>query len=52
MDLEGDLDLSRAEDQRNMASIPTKTEMVEMFAKLENSIKTEFQTLGQIWGTY
>lgn len=40
-DTEGELDLRKMEEQSNIAPIPTKLEMMEMFAKLENSIKSE-----------
>lgn len=35
------LERSMMEEQRNFALIPTKPEMLEMFSKLENSIKSE-----------
>lgn len=41
----GELDFSKMEEQRNLASIPTKTKMLEMFAKLEILIKMENSNL-------
>lgn len=45
LDLEGEPDSSIIEDQRKMALIPTKTQMLEMFEKLENLIKAEISNV-------
>lgn len=42
---EGELEITRLEDQRIEAQFPTKGEILEMFKRLENSIKTEINML-------
>lgn len=41
INIESQLESSKMEEQRINAQIPTKMEMIEMFAKLENSIKRD-----------
>lgn len=50
LDLEGEPEISIREDQRKMALIPTKTEMSEMFEKLEKSIKAEISNVNTDMG--
>lgn len=42
---ESELEISKMEEQGAGIQIPTKLEMTDMFARLENSIKTEISTL-------
>lgn len=43
--MEREFDSSSMEEQRNIPQMPTKMEMVEMFAKLEDSIKSEISNV-------
>lgn len=45
LDPEGEPNSTITEEQRKMALIPTKTEMMEMFKKLEISIKAEISNV-------
>lgn len=51
--MERGLDSSSMEEQTNISQMPTKMEMMKMFVKLENSMKSEISVvsvdMGHLW---